>query len=874
MSRNISQNRRARAKKIAAGIIAGLIAAVLLFGAIAPFVYGAWTETDSALEVTARIGYSGVYKPGGQTPIHLSVKNGGAAFSGKAKVKINVRDMTQMNPSAVQVSPEYNVYSASLNVAPGGESAVEIYAVINNLVKSILITLENEKGEEVFTSSVACEGVNPENYFAGALTDDHDSLAYLKQLSLNAAYSGSDRALNKGLVFLDEANFPSTVGELNNFNMIILNDWDTGKLSETKKGALLEWLKTGGTLVIGAGANYPKTLGGIGAEFFEIESAGEIEIADLSNDKYRLALEGAETAVFQRFNVKNGSDVITYSGQSITTMAYNGDGIIILHPFDLSKEPFVKLAGRDEFLTSLYAEKLAPRRAFKYVYSGAPDFSYIASWLPYMGENKITVIFFTVFAYAIAIGPIMYLILKKRDARERGFIAIPAIAALTTAAIFVISSDSVYKRPIFNLVSYVSANGDDGRARSFVNVSAPWKGDVNVTLDGSVKPYFQEYYQSYYYFDSASGRRKNPDIKEMTLGEAPVVSFYETKVWEAHNFGFETNADVGEGIKADLRIDGKNLKGKLTNSTGRNLKDLIIVVKNCGVAFNDIKNGETVEVDAQLKNVRNAYMNFYLIYKDTYGDVDDRTSVMPEEDRRWIRLMRDMSSMIYDYKINGVNNYAYSAYPISSHAMSAGSGGAGALTLGASDLRADIFAYSDEKFVDAKIKINGGPATELYTTVYVADAPVGLYVSKSFDLPYGFIGVGAVESDAPYSVQGGLSVYMTALGDLTVSFPMPEGAHISEMSIIWDAYATKEIYNAASGEWEPFVSDAGDYMNDEIASEDIMYDQTYMEYFDRVDVSGNVSDYVEDGVVKARAQSVRDNVNFPMISVKGEFPDA
>jgi hypothetical protein len=478
------------------------------------------------------------------------------------------------------------------------------------------------------------------------------------------------------------------------------------------------------------------------------------------------------------------------------------------------------------------------------------DYSYMTSNLPAMHENNIFIIFGVIIVYAVVVGPVMYLALKKRDARERGFLVIPAVSAVVTLAIFIISSDTVYKKPIINVISHVTLEGGNGTARMFAGALTPWKGDVKITFDGNIQPYFGQ--QSYYNYQSyTTSSRKRPELQELVMGEAPELIYYDTSVWQSDSFQVDAEVDAGDGFKCDFYIGDGFFNGQIVNETGKEFRDIIVFMQNTAVMLEDVKIGETAEFSVEMEKME-LYPDFYTAFNKIYGDNIARMA-MSSEQQRSINLMQNMASTAYNNSYQSGFNQSVvirssaSLYPIASETLPPPTDD-GYTELEQQVLSAVIFAFSDEKASDFSLLVNNRPATELYTTMYTESAPVDIYRTREFDIPGGIIGPVAIECNVPYEVYP-QSFFTQQSGDAALTFALPAGAEIEHITFTWNVVADKEIYNAASGEWEPYN-----------ATESALIT--------------NAGDYVENDTVKIRLLNYMGSADYPMMGVKGRFPDA
>ncbi len=63
---------------------------------------------------------------------------------------------------------------------------------------------------------------------------------------------------------------------------------------------------------------------------------------------------------------------------------------------------------------------------------------------PPLGMGTVKLLLGLLAVYIFIVGPVLYLVLKKLDKREKGWIAIPALAAVFVAAVFAVSRTSLY----------------------------------------------------------------------------------------------------------------------------------------------------------------------------------------------------------------------------------------------------------------------------------------------------------------------------------------------------------------------------------------------------------------------------------------------
>ena len=87
-------------------------------------------------------------------------------------------------------------------------------------------------------------------------------------------------------VSLSEELIENNPKSLDIIDMIIINNYDTAKLTEDSVNKLNRWIDNGGTLIVGTGENYKKVLGGINGKIingtFSEATSRDISIGESS----------------------------------------------------------------------------------------------------------------------------------------------------------------------------------------------------------------------------------------------------------------------------------------------------------------------------------------------------------------------------------------------------------------------------------------------------------------------------------------------------------------------------------------------------------------------------------------------------------------
>ncbi len=848
-------NSNTNAKRIITGIIAFLIIFVMLAGMIAPFVYGSENTSGSKISISGEIGFNKKYKLGANTPFKVHISNSGDNFKGKLQIKIN----TSSEPK----KKRYEVYSTEVELPKGGSKIIEMEIPINILKNSHKAVLLDEKGKTVATTMLYCSGVAQEMIMGAVLTDTPESLNYLKQLELNSNYENNpiNRKINDKLIFLDETTLPKTTTALRSFNLIIIDNYDTSRLSNEQREALKEWLMSGGVLVIGTGENFDKVFNGIGKEIVDVTYNGTVQVNDLSEigGNYKLNNAKNEPITINKISVKDGESILTKNQEAFSTIYYNEVGSVIVHNFALGLEPFLSLEGKERFLTDYYKSQLDYKTSYmmNQDYYGN-NWTYLTSNLPSLNDYSLVIVFVIIAVYAIFIGPILYFILKKKDIREKGFIVIPVLALIITTVIYFVTGGTIYKSPIVNTVSKVQLNQEKNTAdvSSATGVYSPKNGDINVEFDKNLLisvSNFNNYYYGYSgyfgglfsggyrYYGMDMSNAPEKDIVEVIYGENTRLIYKDKSSWAGDQFRNNYTLDINDGLESDLKIEGDTLSGTITNKTGIDLEEVIIGVRSNLNTYGTLKNGESLNIDQKIKfDSQNS--NMYSAFDKIY-DIYNQNNKLPNEEKR--------NRM---FKLNMLNNLALNSNSIKystgygTTVISHGNQSTSSYTYNVdrAPMSVNLYAFNYDNLYEAKLTVSNKKPYEINTNLVLADIPLNLEKMDKFDLPYGFFGVKTITATSQFdNYNAETEIYLQNSADVEFTYNIPTDINVELFQFSWSVKGGSEIYNVKDEKWESLS------LNDS-------YDKDVAKYFD------------EEGNLKVRITNHESGyLAVPQIRIKG-----
>ncbi len=629
-----------------------------------------WTSTtpklpdpidDPDIDMQVDIGYGGAYQMQSWTKLRATIENRGDDFDGSLILPVIQDD----GNSVVE-------YAAPVQIPSGATKQIALPFIPNMLRKDMTPRLERD-GTIIERVNVGDLTPLPlEMKLIGTLSDDAPSLAYWKDRSATLT-----TFIPTNTVVLDAASVPDDASAFACFGAIVVDDFDLTTLETGQRAALRDWLNQGGILIAGSGLAGQKTLAGL-AEIAPISMSGS---ADNTGAAIFLdATFGSGSKIQGDPNLAKlspGSETLlkTPAGASLVERYNVGEGYVLATAFELGKRPFANWHENMAMWHSLLTQTGASESWNLYNTSGAyyyggyyNPYERILSNIPAGHMPSIPLVYALLAVFCLAAGPLLYIVLKKRDQRDLAWLLIPVLAAVFAAGVFSFSLRQNRSEIAASTVSVLEPGAGGASASCYAGALLPDEGPVRLETDiqGLVRPQFTLSYDERAYASSMpmaygataapeAGGPKERVIGRVTQGATPGVSFDNTANWSMGYLSLNTRFDGIGRVEGTLQsIDGK-LQGKLVNRTGFDLDQIIVMGITDYQSFDDVAQGATIDVSlqnyqplSQTASAKSAPMTgyssydlFYRMQAELYKELDEAPTTMDDSQTEW---RRDLSS--------------------------------------------------------------------------------------------------------------------------------------------------------------------------------------------------------------------------------------
>lgn len=494
-------------------------------------------------------------------------------------------------------------YEEMISIAKGETKSVSFTTTLRGGMSKIKISIldKNEKVIYEETDSVTIN-TSGEGALMGILSDDYSALNYFdgKPAGLD------DLEYTVNAMELMTESIPTDKKALSVFEYLLIDNYDTAKLSDEQYAAIKGWVENGGVLILGLGANYQNVLHKFSDEFVSGTIGGlkkkevlwDITESDSMETGSELTLEQVDCVEFE---LNGGEEMSICSNDKTAYRKQVGAGSVVVYAYDLGMEPLVSYEEKEAVATLLLNEFYTEIRGQSYYtvdygMQGAD----IAKAMNTASKPSAVLFGIVLGIYVVLVGPVLYLILKKMQKREKIWIAIPLVSFAFTGIVYVLGMMYKVDKPVIDTFSIITLNEETKSEKIYTNVTCPKAKKYSFLLNEEYQsPEFNEYDYSYSLFDNNTASKEYDILLKKNTDGNKVVIQNDTN-FETSQFILRKNGenDIGT-LDTDLHFYIDGFDGTITNHTKYDLKNVVVVFEGYLYQAGDLKMGEQAQIDRE-----------------------------------------------------------------------------------------------------------------------------------------------------------------------------------------------------------------------------------------------------------------------------------
>lgn len=555
---------------------------------------------ESALEVL-QVGWGGNVVPGSWSPVRVRVTGGSG--DAVARVEVILKNRYQPGPQAAAIEYPMAGYGQEVALPAGVAKEVVIWAPVDGaMVGSVRLTVG---GQTLAEERVEFRGVKTPYWpLVGVLAEAPAVARSLSQVELPVQGLPMPLAMAK----LAPADLPPSSERMGALGALVVQGNLTASLTGEQRRAVQDWVAAGGHLLLAGGPDAARAAGVLPSGVLPVTFAGSDGAANLAPLARWIGVrEAVSPGPAAQFKAGAGSLLAGTPDRPLAWRFGLGRGTVTLLAADPSLEPLASWAGTPALLQKALEPALAglaEDEKMRYIQIQERDNpmrlqSAVESLPPeaYPGWQTIVLI---LGGFALVVGPMVHLLLRRIDRRGLVWLAVPGAALLLSAALYYGGIGRSGGDVLANVVSHVRLDPGAGTAHQLLAAGffAPTRSRLAVTVPGDAPVRVNSRGGEPYY--SSWG-----PMPVATSDEPPfrVISGRDTRVefqsdqWAMRSviltrkLGQETG-----GITARIGLEDGLIRGTVRNDTPYPLEDAAVVVGQGLVKLGSLAPGQTAQV--------------------------------------------------------------------------------------------------------------------------------------------------------------------------------------------------------------------------------------------------------------------------------------
>jgi len=571
--------------------------------------------------INIEVGFDDQYRANYWTPVQVTItNNNNSSFQGALSVQAfsgstHLRDVSVPSPWS---------FEAPVMLAERAQKQITLYVPHNmgNLItRGFTATLRNEQGK-VVTTQTSHQGyeIKPGDIFVGVLSESSVISDQLDKVLLpNQSNVLSTSNLNA-------SNMPTRESVLENFDIIILDNFPTHTLSTEQISTLRTWVDRGGILVEVGGTDWQRTLQPLPTDMLPITLHGaQLLPANTHLLSFDGVLENESSAdvppdstivsnaqLHQASTFTTNETLLTTSEgvQPLIVQAHQSSGVICYIGIDPADPPMDTWLETSTFWQALLEHTLGDRLLVSNTsqnYDSGPGQLLVRggvlNFIKPQAPQGALVIALLLLSYVLILGPIRLLVNRrfKKPAwwQWRIFLATIVIFSLLAYGL------AYYQRNVavsYNSVSLIQMNQDGRSAHvtTYMGVLTPRQGEFQLRIPGES---LTEPIASIYLAKNSAIPSKSKDSPPATIttdASATRLTMKTSARWSLNPVITEQDHQFQGKIATNLSLQNNKLVGTITNTLNTSLNDLYVLFPHNFVPVGHLDPGETRQIDFQL----------------------------------------------------------------------------------------------------------------------------------------------------------------------------------------------------------------------------------------------------------------------------------
>jgi len=557
-------------------------------------------------------------------PVQITLSNDGPDFRGS--ISATTYTSRLLTGLVVGTILPWN-YQEPVILPHGSRKQIDMYVPFYespSLPRGIIVRLSDSHGKVIDVQKDVPSPLPPSSLFIGILSDQSPQSAEFSPLK---AVPLPDPGRSIGMASLSASTFPEMAEVLDNFDVIILDDFTTITLNTAQLNALQTWINQGGVLIEIGGPQWQRTLATLPPQLLPVVIQGtDILPAGthlLPTGSPTIAETGQKTApdTLQksttistaalpekgdtRLEAFSNLETVLASGNTpLIVQAHQGQGVICYLAFDPTSGALVDWPGTIALWKGLLLRTLGDKSLIPDIvptYNNGPGQLILREGLLQILQPipllPVWALAFLLLGYIIFIWPVRYLIVKRLKYPDWNWRIV--LSGAVVFSLLTYGFASAQKGASINSISITQFNqgGYFTHVTTFFSAFIPSEGNFQVQIPA------RSLSQPISYAHSQSDPRVSSSVEHaaITIGQNETnVNLLNVDTWSLHTLVSEADQKLHGGLHSHLVLRSGILSGTVTNMLETPLSDVYILMPHSFAYIDHLPAGQTSQVNVAL----------------------------------------------------------------------------------------------------------------------------------------------------------------------------------------------------------------------------------------------------------------------------------
>jgi hypothetical protein len=558
------------------------------------------------------------------TPVQITLNNDGPDFKGV----LSATTYSSISRTGLVLSTTLPwSYQEPVSLPHGTQKLIHLYVPFYEspaVPRGIVATLKYSNGKVITTQTARPFTLETGSLLIGILSDQAAESPGFRPLS---AVSLPDSTRSIELATLNASTLPDMAEVLDNFDAIVLDDFNVSLLNAAQLSALQTWVNQGGVLIDVGGSQWQRTLGALPLQLLPVDMygtgtlpagthllpTGSPTIAETGQkaapDTMRQSIT-ISTATLpgngdaRREAFSNLETVLKSDTTPLIVQVHQGQGVICYLAFDPAVAPLIDWPGAIALWKGLLLRTLGDQSLIPSIaptYANGPGQSTLRGGLFQILQPgtpfPVWVLVFLLLGYIIIIGPVRFFIVKRLKRPDWNWRII--LSSVVVFSLLTYGLAYSQKGASINSISIIQLNqgGNVAHVTSFFSAFIPGGGNIQVHLPARslAQPITNAPFQG-------DPRVLSSDADTIiTIGQNETnINLLNIGPWTLHPIVTERDQQLHGGLFSHLALRGGTLSGTITNTLDTSLSDVYILMPHSFTYIGSLLAGQTRQVKVPL----------------------------------------------------------------------------------------------------------------------------------------------------------------------------------------------------------------------------------------------------------------------------------